>query len=822
MKHDWLTRLIRRAGRITKPAANASRRLGDTARGAGHWTKAAEAYRDHLRAAPDDGPIWVQLGHMLKETGDYLGAEQAYARAATLLGSNADLSLNRGRLLRLMGDDAGAATHFATSYELDRLGGAEPDLFDARGLPHLMSAPHPTGQWRPVGRIEQTRLGTAQGWALDPDRDDEPAVVGFFQDHVLVGTAAPDHTRDDLLIVGLAGRACGFRFEFGGLDLDRSRPLSARFLRTGEELAGSPFDVSLPVPVLAWLDRPLEPRATNQGATPCLSIITPIHDPRPEWLGEALDSVLAQADGRWELVCVDDGSRDPRVVQALADFCARDDRMRLVTMPESVGIARATNAGLQAARADWVVFMDHDDRLEPEAVGRLLAATADSPDLIYSDEVLTHEALSSLKAFSSRPAFSFDYYLSHPYFVHLVCLRRDAALALCGLDERLAVSADVDFVLRALERAASVAHIPAVLYRWRTHADSQGHRSASQVTDATLTAIRRHLARTGQPAEASAGEVFNTYRLDWPDDGRPALAIIPTKNRADLLRQCLNSLVRTVPAGALDIVVIDHQSDDPDTLAYLAELGGSVRVMPYEGPFNFSRMNNLAAQRYGADYEHLLFLNNDIEAEDAGWLQHMRGLSARPDVGAVGATLLYPDRRIQHAGVVLGLGGFADHVHKFAPFELSGGRNPGPGCALVSTREYSAVTAACMMMRREVFNRVGGFDESFAVGFNDTDLCLRIGALGLKILNDAHAVLIHHESATRRQTGQVLHPEDAERLAERWAGILADGDPFFSPLMSLDPADMTEQNLTQTHPARLRPGRGGSLVHHDAHPKEQR
>jgi GT2 family glycosyltransferase len=803
---NWISRLV---GRIGRRRLTAARRAANAHRDASAWREASDAYRLYLKGRPADGPIWIQLGHVLREAGDLTGADDAYVTAETVVGDEAELKLHRGRLARLRGEEAKATRLFAESYVLSPEGPASAELFDRRGLPHLAAAiAGPGGKdVFPPGRIEQSSRGAAVGWAVDPDAPDRPAIVEFLQGDAVVGTVAADQARPDLTDAGLAFGHGGFKFEYSGLGPhpEHGWTLAARLKSTGAALSGSPFSAAPPASHQAWAARPGRPTSAATGVR--LSIIVPVHDPAPEWLAEAIAGVQAQDCPDWELVCVDDGCRDPAVLDLLRDAVADDDRIRCITVAEQGGgPARATNLGLAAAKADWVAFLDHDDRLEPEAVRRVLEAADLGADMVYSDEALTWTDSALIRDITDRPAFSRDYYLSHPYFVHLVAARRAVVQAAGPLDESLRVSSDVDFVLRLIENSRWIAHIPAVLYRWRTHPASLGHAARDAVTDATVSALRRHLARTGEKAMVSPGPVFNTCRIDWPRPPRRTLAIIPTRNRADLLRQCLDSVEATVAAGDLDILVIDHASDQPETIAYLAALDGRARVMRYEGPFNFARMNNLAVERYGQAYDQYLFLNNDIEAREAGWFERLSSLCARPDVGAAGATLLYPDGRIQHAGVVLGLGGFAEHVYKFEPFLLDGARNPGRGCALVATRDVSAVTAACMMVRREVFEAVDGFDEAFAVGFNDTDLCLRIGAAGYKILNDGLAVLVHHESATRRGDGLLRHPEDAARLIERWGVDIEAGDMFFSPLRSSDPANLDEVHLGETFAPRLRRG----------------
>jgi GT2 family glycosyltransferase len=515
----------------------------------------------------------------------------------------------------------------------------------------------------------------------------------------------------------------------------------------------------------------------------------PVYNPRADWLREALESVVQQWCGAWELICVDDASSEAHVREILAEYAVRDVRIRPLYLEENGGISYATNRGIAAARGDYIAFMDHDDVLEPEAVWRMLDAAEHSPSLIYSDEAVTGQSTSIIRHIVARPAFSYDYYLSTPYFVHFVAVWRELAVAVAGLNETMKISADVDFVLRVLEKSATVAHVPAVLYRWRMHESSTGHARMAEVTKATLGALNGHLQRLGVRAVASEGLAFNGYRIDYEDDPSSTLIIIPTKNRFDLLRRAISSILATTSRENVDIMVIDHDSEEKALKDYLRS-NDIIQTISYSGPFNFAKMNNAAVSVAARHYKYLVFCNNDIEALEPGWLEHMRGLCARSDVGVVGATLLYPDETIQHSGVVMGLLPLADHAHKFKPYmRTETKRNVGYNYSLIAIREYSAVTAACMMMRREVFDAVGGFDEEFAVGFNDTDLCLRVGTAGYKVLVDPYAVLYHHESATRARTAQIDHPGDAARLRRRWSSLLQSGDPFYSPLLSLQPPE---------------------------------
>lgn len=657
-----------------------------------------------------------------------------------------------------------------------------------------------------AGRFDTLHGMSVHGWAWDRARPRQAvAVEAVGPDGEVLGRALANNFRGDLLGAGIGEGMCAYKIDIADhYDRMMGQDIIVRVAGTGLVLPGSPQKVmpnqnlgrflkrretlAARPGVLPRLRRALNHRAGTRG----ISLIMPVHNTRRHWLAEALESVRRQFCDNWELICVDDGSTEPHVGQILQSYAARDPRVRVLRSAENVGIARAVNFGLRAARHDHVAFVDHDDYLEPDAVWQLIRAIRlTDADLLYSDEVRTDETLNGIVEAKLRPAFSHDYYLSHPYFVHLVCVRTDLARRIGGYDESLAISGDVDFVLRAIEASRRIAHVPAVLYRWRTHAESTGHAKQDAVMAATRGALQRHLDRLGTGARVRDGAWFNQFRIDWPASDGLILIVIPTKNGRALLETAVRSIERTAGDARYRLVVIDHESDDPATRSYLEEIAARHVVMPYAGPFNFSRMNNLAVQQHGGDAEFVLFLNNDIEATETGWLDRLRALAHRREVGAVGALLMYVDRRVQHAGVVIGFNNSADHAMRLQDVYLdeSGRRNLGYNCALTSVRDYSAVTAACLMMRRGVYEEVGGFDETFGIGFNDTDLCLRVRDAGYRVLYDGDTVLYHYESATRSQTKQVFHPEDTQRMIGRWAAMLRDGDPFYNPNLSLKTQD---------------------------------
>lgn len=802
----------------TEPGPVTALQMGDAARDKGDWNKAADYYRQHLTSKSDDFGIWVQLGHALKEAGRLDEARGSYEQAQELKSDDADLYLNRGHLEKLSGDLETAAQLYAISAEIDPSNNASNELvhlsrhvssIDVNRLKQKSSIGVNGSLKTTRGHIEACQSGYVTGWVSNTSKT--AVSIEVLVDDTVIARGKSKLIRPDVSSAGFGDGPTGFRILLDG----KVRIGDTVSLRVkGEEKPFSRVTVESPKYARPWMARnselsrdsllSIKRRCNNEIENLKLSIVMACYNTPETWLKEALDSLLDQWCDNWELICVDDASPKSEVRDIIADYQKIDDRIRLVELDTNSGISKAVNAGIAAATGDYIAFMDHDDVLEPEAVYRLLDAARSNVGLIYTDEAITTGDISEIQSFALRPAFSHDYYLGHPYFVHLVCVRTDIARQIGGYDEQMKISADVDFVLRAIEKTDQVAHVPAILYRWRTHPTSTGHSRKHLVTKATVSALNAHLKRMAIEATAKAGACFNTFRIDYVDRGGRTLIIIPTKDHVELLESCLESLWKTTKPDDVDIVVIDHESKEPATLRYFKKIEGRVKLYPYRGPFNFGRMNNEAFNDCWDGHDYVLFMNNDIEAIEEGWLERLRSHAARPEVGVVGANLLYSDRRVQHSGVILGINGPADHAHKFADFEAEGDRNPGYGSSLVATREYSAVTAACMMMRCDVFQGLGGYDDALEIGFNDTDLCLRAGDLGYAIINDAYAVLYHHESTTRIKTSQVNHPEDNARFIRRWQSILAFGDPFYNPMLSTT-QDHVYGNLTDAyHPYRVR------------------
>lgn len=776
----WISQLGRYLQRSNKTPF---REQGRAAAAERRWPEAIAAYERHLSLRPRDGQTWLRLANLLKDAGRPVEAEAAYAKACDVMPRAPDAWLNRGHLAKLEGRMSDALGYYKRSFALSGSAAAGREIRTLGGGTVSME-----GAPDIVGTIDAMVGRTISGWAVDPGNPDGPARVEFLQAGQRIAEAKAELLRADVLAAGFGTSAAGFRVKLGEGYAPGAGPITARLASSQKPLCNSPYQPEEIDSVGRWLERwdgveVQSVRALFDSETKgqLLSIVMPVYNPPLGWLSEAIESVLAQHCSRWELICVDDASSDPEILKLLNGYASADARIKVVSMPVNGGISRATNEGFEAASGDYVAFMDHDDALEPEAVYRVLDAARDGVDLIYSDEVITGADLSDIIDVVARPAFSYDYYISHPYFVHFVAVRADLAREVGGLDVEMSISMDVDFVLRVVERAEKVAHIPVPLYRWRTHAGSAGHAKVDAVMDATRGSLQRHHDRMHSNAIVANGKTFNTFRTDYVDARGRVLVVVPTKNRIDLLKPCVESVLSTT-WGEVDVVIIDHESSDPDVLDYLKVVRDRVTVMPFTGEFNFSRMNNLAVERYGEEYDFFLFMNNDVEAPSSGWLEHMRGLCQRPDVGVVGALLLYADDRVQHGGVVMGVGGPAEHAYKGEPYAFGGAVNAGYLSGLVSVRDYMAVTGACMLVRSDVFHALHGFDELLSIGFNDVDLCVRARALNYKVLFDGHAVLYHYESATRSLSKQLAHPEDTQLLKSRWDVLLSRPDPYYSPL----------------------------------------
>lgn len=522
---------------------------------------------------------------------------------------------------------------------------------------------------------------------------------------------------------------------------------------------------------------------------PKVSVICPAYKPGLADFVHAVESVRRQTWANWELIIVDDGSRSPVLTQAIEEMCAADPRIRAVPHRRNQGISAATNTGIDAATGDWVALFDHDDLLVDTALEVMLLAAANTgAKVLYSDEDKVEGSGNLLE-----PHFKTDWnprlLLSHNYLCHLLMIEAATLRGVGPLRPQYDGAQDHDLVLRLSEAvtAGSIHHVPEVLYHWRkTPGSTAAAQSAKPyAVEAGRRAVQDHLDRRGLPATVEAPSGSTLYDVRWNFRAEPKVSIlIPFKDQAATTRRCIDCVLGVTAYRNFEIVLIDNWSTTLDAARLVAEAIADppVRVLRVEEDFNYSRLNNGAAAQLETDL--LLFLNNDVFVEQPDWLRLMvNEMLADPHVGIVGAKLVYPDQTVQHAGVVLGVGGVADH-----PFRYYQRDEPGYCFRAVCAQDVSAVTAACMLCRADAFRAVGGFDEAnLPVAFNDVDLCLRVGRAGYRIIMTPAVLVEHHESLSR---GDDLAEHKLPRfygenqaMWDRWRPLL-EADPFYSPHFS--------------------------------------
>jgi len=515
---------------------------------------------------------------------------------------------------------------------------------------------------------------------------------------------------------------------------------------------------------------------------PLISIITPVFNTHVPWLEEAVQSVLAQVYENWELVLIDDASTNPGTLEVLSRQSSRDARIRLIRLEQNSGISVASNHGVAEAQGEWIGLLDHDDLLEPDALfqtAKLLQTHSDA-DLIYSDEDKFTEEGFAAPMF--KPDWSPDFFLACNYLCHFITVRRELVLQIGGFSSQFDGSQDYDLLLRVIERTNRIHHIPRVLYHWRQSASSSssGLRQKPGQFEAGRRAIDEHLRRKGIRGHVAIDWRTHAYwvKRELAEEKKISI-IIPVRDRIGLLARCIESITTRTSYPNYEIVVVSSDSRAEEMRAYFGR--SEHRLLYYEGPFNYSAINNFAVEQTESPW--LLFLNEGMEVIEPDWLAYMAEHVQRPEVGAVGARLLNPDDTIAHAGVVLGVNEIAQPAFRGFPAE-----DPGVCRQLQVMRNYSAVSDACLLTRRDVFDEVEGFDEEcLPITFSDVDLCLKMRRAGYLIVYTPFAKLYHHESGTRRRT---VEPLETEVMGQRWPEVL-EPDPYYNPNLSRDRADFS-------------------------------
>lgn len=554
------------------------------------------------------------------------------------------------------------------------------------------------------------------------------------------------------------------------------------------------------VPYERWMlahevrDTDIERMRTVIGALrlrPKFSILMPVYNPPETYLRAAIDSVSLQVYENWELCIADDASTESHVREVLEEYAESEPRIKVAFRERNGHIAAASNTALEMADGDFVVLFDHDDMLSPDALyeNALVLNRDPDVDVIYSDEDKIDEHGERHSAYF-KPDWAPDSLLARNYVCHLGVYRRELVRNVGGFREGFEGSQDYDLLLRVTEKTDRVAHIPRVLYHWRVHSGSTSatRDQKGYALDAARRALEEALERRGEPGRVEHDDVrggLYTVRYELRRPGKVSI-IVPTRDHGEDVDLCLRSLFERSSYEDVEVILVDNGTRDRKSLevfgAWAAREPQRVKVVPYDVPFNFSQINNYGVSKSSGEY--VLFLNNDTEVVTPDWIEAMLEQAQRPQIGAVGVKLLYPDNTIQHAGVIVGLGGVAGHSHKYFPADA-----PGYFYTLQTINNFSAVTAACLMVRRAAFDDVGGFDEELAIAFNDVDFCLRLRAAGYRNIYLPHVVLYHHESKSRGHENttekQARFLTEQQIMHERWKTDVLP-DPYYNVNLTRD------------------------------------
>ena len=527
------------------------------------------------------------------------------------------------------------------------------------------------------------------------------------------------------------------------------------------------------------------------------SIVVPLYNTPEAYLNQMIDSVLDQTYGNWELCMADGSDEDHKHVEEICRaYAERDARIRYRKLKINEGISENTNRCLEMAEGDYIGLFDHDDLLHPAALyENMCVIDASGADFIYSDENTFSETPKDAYCPHFKPDYSPDTLRSYNYICHFTVFKKSLMDQVGMFRKEFDGSQDYDMILRLTEQAKKIVHIPKILYYWRAHAASVASDISAKTycIDAAKKALAEHLERVGLKGQVGDASIPSVYKIQYEIENEPLISIlIPNKDHTDDLDLCIRSITERSTYRNFEIIIIENNSEEAETFAYYKkiETNPQVQVVYWQGEFNYSAINNFGVTYAKGDY--FLLLNNDIEVITPDWLQEMLMFAQRSDVGAVGAKLYYPDDTIQHAGIILGLGGLAGHSHKYFPRDAY-----GYSSRLQLAQNLSGVTAACMMIPREVYEKVGGLDEGYKVAFNDVDLCMKIRQEGYLIIFTPFAELYHYESKSR---GYEDSPEKVERFNReikrfhsKWKPQLEAGDPYYNNNLTLDSEDFARK-----------------------------
>lgn len=530
-------------------------------------------------------------------------------------------------------------------------------------------------------------------------------------------------------------------------------------------------------------------RKTKFSYAPKFSVVVPLYHTPAKFLKDLVRSMMYQSYANWELCLVNASPEDVHLTSLLENWAMRDKRIRLIRLEKNLGIAQNTNAGIAASTGEFIAFLDHDDFLEPDALFCYADALNKDKtiDVFYSDEDKTDEYAAHYFYPHFKSDFNIDLLHANNYMCHFLAVRKSLVDTVGGLNEKFDGAQDYDFVLRLTENTKKIYHCPRILYHWRCSNQSTAANQGNKMyaIHAGKAALNAHYKRIGWNARAQEGAVDGWYQTKFTLKEEPLVSIlIPNKDHTDDLDVCLNSFFERADYQNYEFIIIENNSVLPETFAYYEKIEkehDNVKVVYWEAGFNYSAINNFGFKFAKGDY--IMLLNNDVELITSDIFQSMLGFCMRPEVGIVGAKLLYNDHTVQHAGVLVGAGGLADHVFKGIHED-----DPGYMGRAISSQDVSAVTAACLLVKRSVYEEVGGLEDEFQVAFNDVDFCLKVRKAGYLIVYDADVKLFHYESKSRGMEDTterfIRFGNEMMLLNSKWDILSTFVDPYYNPNFS--------------------------------------
>jgi len=530
-------------------------------------------------------------------------------------------------------------------------------------------------------------------------------------------------------------------------------------------------------------------RKTKFSYAPKFSVVVPLYHTPAKFLKDLVRSMMYQSYANWELCLVNASPEDVHLTSLLENWAMRDKRIRVIRLEKNLGIAQNTNAGIAASTGEFIAFLDHDDFLEPDALFCYADALNKDKtiDVFYSDEDKTDEYAAHYFYPHFKSDFNIDLLHANNYMCHFLAVRKSLVDTVGGLNEKFDGAQDYDFVLRLTENTKKIYHCPRILYHWRCSNQSTAANQGNKMyaIHAGKAALNAHYKRIGWNARAQEGAVDGWYQTKFTLKEEPLVSIlIPNKDHTDDLDVCLNSFFERADYQNYEFIIIENNSVLPETFAYYEKIEkehDNVKVVYWEAGFNYSAINNFGFKFAKGDY--IMLLNNDVELITPDIFQSMLGFCMRPEVGIVGAKLLYNDHTVQHAGVLVGAGGLADHVFKGIHED-----DPGYMGRAISSQDVSAVTAACLLVKRSVYEEVGGLEDEFQVAFNDVDFCLKVRKAGYLIVYDADVKLFHYESKSRGMEDTterfIRFGNEMMLLNSKWDILSTFVDPYYNPNFS--------------------------------------